>query len=75
MNGEACLMLSSDNQKGNHVKTTECEWCKNKIRKGDWVINSSEFGIHHDDCYKEFLANEFSYDYGVWGKDITEKDL
>lgn len=56
-------------------KETECEWCKNKIRKGDWVINSSEFGIHHDECYKEFLANEFSYDYGVWGKDISEKDL
>ncbi len=35
MNGEACLMLSSDNQKGNHAKTIECEWCKNKIRKGE----------------------------------------
>ncbi|MGH0635249.1 hypothetical protein [Bacillus pacificus] len=72
-------MLSSDNQKGNHAKTIECEWCKNKIRKGEWVINSSEFGIshgiYHDECYKEFLANEFSYDYGRWGKDITEEDL
>lgn len=68
-------MLSSNNQSGNHVKVTECEWCKNKICKGEWVINSSEFGIHHDECYKEFLANEFSYDYGIWGKDITDKDL
>ncbi|PFW41300.1 hypothetical protein COL28_20430 [Bacillus thuringiensis] len=52
-----------------------CEFCKNEISNGAWVINSSEFGIFHDECYKEFLANEFSYDYGIWGKDITKEDL
>ena len=68
-------MFPTNSSKIGFKKATECEWCKSKIRKGDWVINSSEFGIHHDECYKEFLANEFSYDYGRWGDDITEKDL
>lgn len=72
-------MLSSNSHKINSPKTIKCEWCKKKIIKGQWVINSSEFGFHHgiyhDECYKEFLANEFSYDYGRWGDDITEKDL
>ena len=68
-------MFRTNSARTGFKKETECEWCKDIISKGDWVINSSEFGIYHDECYKEFLANEFSYDYGMWGKDITEKDL
>ncbi|MGE6367231.1 hypothetical protein ACQKD9_26720 [Bacillus paramycoides] len=68
-------MFPTNSSKIDFKKATECEWCKTQIGNGEWVISSSEFGIFHEDCYKEFLANEFSYDYGVWGDDITEKDL
>ncbi|PEJ27086.1 hypothetical protein [Bacillus pseudomycoides] len=52
-----------------------CEWCNEKIKKGEWVINSSEFGLFHESCYKEYLANEFPHDHGIWGEDVTEKDV
>lgn len=52
-----------------------CEWCKCAIEKGQWVKNNYEFGIFHEDCHDEYMANEFPYTFGVWGDDVTEEDV
>ncbi|ACK95923.1 hypothetical protein CN498_20765 [Bacillus thuringiensis] len=52
-----------------------CEWCKRTLKKGEWVKNNFEYGIFHKECHDEYMANEFPYDYGRWGNDITEEDV
>ncbi|MGH0678711.1 hypothetical protein ACQVPP_16045 [Bacillus luti] len=54
---------------------TICEWCKRTLKKGEWVKNNCEFGIFHEDCHDDYMANQFPYDYGMWGDEITEQDV